>query len=135
MNEQEEHIPLSEAAKRLGINRSTLSRFIDEAGLKKTKQGRCVLVNVRQVQELVTSMAAKGKIRTPKASNKQDKNPWEDLYREAKREKEKLEERCLELEAMRRELEGSIKLLKAAGSMQEKRNIFTKLGEAWDILF
>ena len=99
MNEQEEHIPLSEAAKRLGINRSTLSRFIDEAGLKKTKQGRCVLVNVRQVQELVTSMAAKGKIRTPKASNKQDKNPWEDLYREAKREKEKLEERCLELEA------------------------------------
>lgn len=65
MNTSTNLISITEASKRLGINRSTLNRFINEFEISKKKQGRVALVDFISVQNMIQVLASKGKIRTP----------------------------------------------------------------------
>ena len=87
MNTSENLISIIQASKQLGINRSTLNRFINEFDIPKTKKGRVALVDYSSIQTMVQQLAAKGRIRTPngkkqiKTSSEPDQNHLIKHYR------------------------------------------------------
>ena len=133
MNETQELISITDAAKKLGINRSTLNRFINDAKLKKIKRGRVALVNYQSVFDLVQKMAATGRIRAPKSSKqiKSHDDQWKELYQEMKNERDEFKERCYALEKENYALQGEVKLLKAAPNTEEKEESKTLKNLSW----
>lgn len=140
-----EQVSITEAAKRLGINRSRLNQLINKNGVQKTKKGRASLVNYYQVQNLVQTLAATGHIRTPTGKNQVKQNEdntffsklYQEQIRDLQRERDQLKEKLEAVQSENIELRGELKLLKPSPEEQRKpeyRNLFHKLGNAWDLI-
>lgn len=122
-----ELISITDAAKRLGVNRSKLNLVINQHKLPKKKQGRVALVDYHQVQELVQKLAATGKIRTPtvKKTENNEYDLIEHFKEELKRvtaERNELFEKNKSLLAETFELRGELKLLKASEENHERKS-------------
>lgn len=122
-------ISISEAARELGISRPTLSRLIKAHGVETTKDRQRKLVRRIDCQELIQNEAKAGRLRV-RTGTRTKEEPWMELYRELKRERDQLAEKNRALEA---EL-GALKLLGARSDSgaHARQNLFTRLGKAWD---
>ena len=137
-----EMVSISEAAKRLGIQRPTLSRIIKTEKIETRREGKRKLVRIIDCQNTIQEMSATGKLRlrTVKNKTKNQEDGWKELYQEMKRERDQLKEHCRALESENLGLQGKVKLLKS-GKIEEslegqdaQSNIFHKLGNAWNLL-
>ena len=111
-----ERMSVTDAAKRLGISRPRLSKLVDDHGLQKTVDGKRMLVDVMEVQALLSRLASEQKIRTPSASRKkpQTEDDLAEHYkaelRRVSQERDELADKVMALESYKTE----VKLLKAA---------------------
>lgn len=127
-------VSITDAAKKLGLNRSRLNQIINESGIKKTKSGKVVLVDYNDVQNLIQTLAATGKIRTPKSSqqskNQLDKtidiiiNELQTIRSERDELKEKLsaaQSEVFELRGTVKALTGKVKELEPQNKIKSKK--------------
>lgn len=117
-----EQMSVTDAAKRLGISRPRLSKLIDEHGIKKTEDGKKMLVDVAEVQTLLQRLASEQKVRTP-APNRKKTQSDDDLaehykaeLRRVTQERDALADKVMALEGFRTE----VKLLKAAEQQKDQ---------------
>lgn len=116
-----EMISISEAAKRVGVSRPRLSKLIDEAKLKKKRDGKNMLVDLSDIQNMIQRLASEKKLRTPKPTRpKDDQNAMLEHYRDEVRrislERDSLQEKVKALDAVQTE----VKLLKSAEEEHKK---------------
>lgn len=110
-------VSITDASKKLGINRSRLNQIINGSQIKKTKVGKVVLVEYNEVQNLVQALAAEGKIRTPRSSHpakNQIDRTMDLLVSElqfVRNERDQLREKLTATQSEVSELRGAIKLL------------------------
>lgn len=111
-----EKMSVTDAAKRLGISRPRLSKLVDDHGLQKTVDGKRMLVDVTEVQALLSRLASEHKIRTPPVSKKKPQTDvglaehYKDELRRVSQERDELADKVRALEGFQNE----VKLLKAA---------------------
>ena len=110
-------ITITEASKKLGINRSKLNRLINEKGIKKNKEGRCCYVDYEMVQNMIKILASEGKIRSPKRSNQVSNHEefiidhYKVMVENLSKKNDELEEKNNALKSENFELRGEIKLI------------------------
>ena len=110
-------VTITDAAKKLGISRPRLSKLIAENKVEKVKAGRAYKINYYDVQELVQTLAADGKMRTRKGTEQvKERNKEDRLLTHLESELKILRE---ERDSLRDKVEalssvaGEVKLLKA----------------------
>ena len=125
----QDHVSISEASRKLGIQRPTLSRIIREQKIETEVLKRKKLVSISDCQKAIQKLASEGKLRVRKFPKKteNEKTKYDvlmEMYREMKSERDDLKNRY---EALQKRLE-------AAPSEVKKQNIFHRIGSAWDVL-
>lgn len=122
-------VSITEASKKLGINRSRLNQIINKSEIKKTKIGRVVLIEYNEIQNLIQTLAATGKIRTPKSSQ-QSKNQLDKTIdfiiselQFVRTERNQLKEKLTAAQSEISELRGSIKLLNTTPQDHTKQKL------------
>lgn len=112
-------LSITAAAKHVGISRPRLSKLIAENGIEKDEKGR---VSLHDVQTLLQTLSAQGRIRSPKRKNvKKDSNEQlvEHLQSEILRLKKERDDLADKNKALS-SLESEVKLLKAATNEDKK---------------
>lgn len=114
-------ISISEAAKRVGISRPRLSKLIDDAKLKKKREGKNMLVDLSAVQIMMQGLASENKIRTPKPTRAKDVQSgiiehYKDEVRRLSVERDGLQEKVKALDAVQNE----VKLLRGVEEQSKK---------------
>lgn len=113
-------ISISEASRKLGINRSVLNRHINTSEIKKTRSGRTVLVSYSAVCDLVQTLSGTGHFKV--ATRKKLEKETDDLIKILKDELKTVREERDQLHRDNRKLlaeNGELKLLRA-GSPEKK---------------
>ena len=115
MNSSDKTMSITQAAKNLGINRSTLNRFINEFSIPKTRKGRVALVEYPTVQKLVQELATQGKIKPARNTNlnkNSSKTHGEKLIDHYSKELARISEERAALQTKNKNLISEVKQLK-----------------------
>lgn len=124
-------ISISEAARKLGINRSVLNRHINSSEIEKTKSGRSVLISYVQVCDLVQKLAVEGHLRAKPSQNRSNNKlkDTDDLIQILKDELKVVREERDQLHKENKKLlaeNGELKLLKAGSTLNKTKKSFRK---------
>lgn len=121
-------VSITEASKKLGINRSRLNQLINKNNIEKIKRGRCCFVKLDEVQNLVQTLAATGHIRTPTSSNQVSKHE-NFLFDKYENMIKSLMDRNKELEEKNKALEAKVGELKLLSGEKKSSSVFKKIGD------
>ena len=133
-----ELVSISDAAKKLGIPRPTLSRIIKELKIDTSRNGKTKLVCLNTCQNHIQTLAAQGRLhvrkrpQTDQEQNKQQQKSFDIVYEElkiARLERDKLKEKNEVLQSELFELRGEIKLLK--GAVTKEKDNAKKRSSSW----
>lgn len=142
---------ISEIAKKLGLQRTTLSKILTEQDVKRRQVGRQVLVSLADAQAAVQLVASQGRLRVKDDKSRDESNQERKLVEVLERELREVKERERVLREQYEQavdkieslihLDSEVKLLKAANENLKKEidsrakgSLVGRLSKAIDVL-
>lgn len=122
-------VSITEAAKKLGVPRSTLTKLLDESGIQKVKHGRETLVSFIDASQVVDVATRTSRIKSRVAANATGADPGQsrkpddmtlflmDQVRTMQRERDELLDKVRTLE----KIQGDNRLLQLAANEKDRK--------------